>query len=392
MEGGRITLPKFPVNNASTHATPLNKSLTDDPSEFSMVEEEFGAEEFEEVTGIISKLTSDDEMDTFRARIPYETTDPAVIEKQTQLLEMLITNHLCTEENFTIFIAEPEQHKEEMNRIMDGLVAGGGGGQDDTTIKSRPGFFPIFYANRQQSTKRKLVSLAQLEKRSSPSRKVWKRIGDAQLQIDAGQRRFGATYCAECDLLYSVHEPEDELMHERFHSALAVLTFNGWKVENVVQEVPQWGVNGRVIAVQGTEHKAKVHRVNVVLQVVNKEMGCPGLEWKPKTIVYLALAQNRILGVCVAESKYEANRLVTESGVDYFSEEIYPVWCGIARIWVAAPYRNQGVATELVNAVRVHFTVGRTLGVEEIAFQSPTEAGKLLGQKVTSRKDFLVYP
>lgn len=387
VEGGKITLPKFPVNPNAVSA-PLNKSAND-PADFSMVDEEFGSE-FQEVTDIISKLTSDNEMDTFRSRIPYQTTDPELIRKQKDLLEMLITNQLCNEENFKIFIAEPDQHKEAMNKIMDSLVDSS---NDETTTKTtsgKPGLFPIFYNSNRAQTKRKLVSLG--EEKTSPSRKIWKRIGDSQLQIDAGQKRFGATYCAECDLLYSVHEPEDELMHDRFHRALAVLSFPGWKTENVFREMPQWGVRGRILSVAWNAHKAKVHRVDCVLNVINNEMGCPPVEWKSKTIVYLAVAQNTILGVCVAESKYEANRLVTENGVDYFSEENYPVWCGISRIWVAAPYRNQGVATELVSAVRAHFTIGRTLGVEEIAFQSPTEAGKLLGQKVTSRKDFLVYP
>lgn len=391
VEGGRITLPKFP-SISSPPSTVSSKAITPndtpDAAEFSMMEEEgeFGSE-FEEVTGIISKLTSDDEMDGFRNRIPYNTVDAKEAEKQSELLEMLITHGLCTEENFTIFIAEPDQHKDEMNRVMDSLVAV----QPQKETKenaTKSGLFPIFY-NRPQ-VKRKLVALG--EQKTSPSRKVWKRIGDTQMQIDAGQRRFGATYCAECDLLYSVHEPEDELMHERFHQSLAVLKFNGWKQENVVAEKLNWGLSGRVIAVAWNDHKAKVLRVNGVLDVVNREMGCPAMEWKSKMTVYLAVAQNTILGVCVAESKYEANRLVTESGVDYFSEENYPVWCGISRIWVAAPYRNQGVASELVTAARVHFTIGRTLSIEEVAFQSPTEAGKLLGQKLTNRKDFLVYP
>lgn len=388
VEGGRITLPKFPVTVAQSSGAPV---VVHTEAEFSLVEDEFGSE-FEEVTDIISKLASDGEWDAFRNRLPYETTDPETMQRQSELLEMLIAHQLCTEENFRVFIAEPEQHKEEMNRILDSLVeVPVPVPQPEVTPPSavKPTLFPIFYPNR-QPTKRKVVALG--VERTSPSRKVWKRIGDTQLQIDAGQKRFGATYCAECDLLYSVHEPEDELMHERFHSSLSVLRFSGWKQETVVREVERWGVSGRVLAVPWNEHKAKLLRVNGVLAVLDREMGCPSVEWRSKTIVYLAVAQNTILGVCVAECKYEANRLVTEGGVDYFSEENYPVWCGVSRIWVAAPYRNQGVATELITAVRAHFTVGRTLSIEEVAFQSPTEAGKLLGQKLTGRRDFLVYP
>lgn len=383
-EGGKMTLPKLPTDSTRNS---LNTSAQD-PAEFSMVDEEFGSE-FEEVTGIISKLADDDEMDSFRSRIPFETTDPSVTEQQAELLEKLIANRMCTEENFKICIAQPEQHKEEKQRLME--LMKNGPPPTGATPEVPEGLFPIFY---HRQSKRKLVSLGERKNVGSdrPSRKVWKRIGDSQLQIDAGQTRFGATYCAECDLLYSVHEPEDEIMHERFHGALSVLRFSGWKVEDKILEVPKWGINGRIIAIPWNDHKVKVHRVLTVLNAINKEMGCPNADLKPKTIVYLAVAQNIILGVCVAEAKYEANRIVTENGVDYFSEEVHPVWCGVSRIWVAAPYRNQGVASELVHAVRTHFTIGRPLTIDDIAFQSPTEAGKLLGRKLANRQDFLVYP
>lgn len=383
VEGGRLSLPKFASAGSNAPSADLSAN---DPAEFSMVDEEFGSE-FEEVTGIISKLTNDDEMDSFRSRIPYNTDDPKVAEKQSEVLEMLIANNIATEENFKIFIAEPKAHEEEMGKIMDSLVAG------RPPAEQAANLFPIFY---QRQSKQKLVGLGEAGKRKEggwPSRKVWKKIGGTQLQLDAGQKRFGAVYCAECDLLYSVHEPEDELMHERFHSALGVLSFTGYKQEVVVRELPQWGPGGRIIAVPWNDHKVKVHRAMTVLRVVNKEMGCPEVDLtRSKTIVYFAVAHNVILGACVAEARYTANRMVTEGGVDYFSEEDYETLCGISRIWVAAPYRNQGVATELVNAVRVNFTFGRSLAFDEIAFQSPTEAGKLLAQRLANRRDFLVYP
>ncbi|KAI9588515.1 N-acetyltransferase eco [Glossina fuscipes] len=58
----------------------------------------------------------------FRNRLPFNTTDPEIIERQHLLLDFLITNNLCNEENFTIFIADPDNHKEEAERIVDELV------------------------------------------------------------------------------------------------------------------------------------------------------------------------------------------------------------------------------------------------------------------------------
>lgn len=55
----------------------------------------------------------------FRKRLPYNTSDPLLIEQQYLLLDFLINNNMCTEENFTIFIADPDNHKEEAAKIVD---------------------------------------------------------------------------------------------------------------------------------------------------------------------------------------------------------------------------------------------------------------------------------
>lgn len=390
MKAGKMVLP--PKAAAPSRKRSSGTGDTADTTvDFAATTEEFETET-EEVTGIICKLTRDDEMDMFRARIPYNTTDPREIERQSDVLELLISHDICSEETFTIFIAEPEQHPEEMARILDDLVVV----TESAPFADDANLYPIFYPKK---NKKKVVSIGggTLSAQAASSgcrgrRGIWKKIGQSQLQIDAGQKRFGATYCAECDLLYSVHEPEDELMHQAYHDSLSVLSFRGWKVEDVIRAVPDWGAMGRIIAVQATENKVKLHRVANILAMVNREMGAPAVDVKAKMIVYLAVAHNVVLGVCVAEPKYEANRMHSERGVDYFSEEIYPVRCGISRIWVAGPYRNQGVATQLVEAVRGHYIFGHYLTMDEVAFQSPTEAGKLLAIKLANRNNFLVYP
>lgn len=65
------------------------------------------------------QLSTDLDYLQFRRRLPYNTTDPSVIEQQHLLLDFLINNNMCTEENFTIFIADPDNHKEEAAKIVD---------------------------------------------------------------------------------------------------------------------------------------------------------------------------------------------------------------------------------------------------------------------------------
>jgi N-acetyltransferase len=58
---------------------------------------------------------------------------------------------------------------------------------------------------------------------------------------------------------------------------------------------------------------------------------------------------------------------------------------------VSPPYRNFGVATQLMNAVRGHFVYGQYLSTDEVAFSAPTDDGKLFAESVAKRKDFFVY-
>lgn len=44
--------------------------------------------------------------------------------------------------------------------------------------------------------------------------------GQHQTILDAGQKAFGAVQCPDCMLVYHVKEPEDELLHSRFHDSL----------------------------------------------------------------------------------------------------------------------------------------------------------------------------
>lgn len=85
--------------------------------------------------------------------------------------------------------------------------------------------FPLFRKNNQsdqpnQNTPSLLASLT-----SAANANKWKPIGNDQYQIDAGQKKFGMSQCAECGMNYSVHEPEDELLHLRFHNSINILSF-----------------------------------------------------------------------------------------------------------------------------------------------------------------------
>lgn len=56
----------------------------------------------------------------------------------------------------------------------------------------------------------------------------------------------------------------------------------------------------------------------------------------------------------MAEPITQAFKLIpsNEGGLDTFSEEPAPAKCGISRIWTNSKFRRQGIAVQLLDAVR----------------------------------------
>lgn len=72
-------------------------------------------------TPIMETVSFDVNIEQFRKMIPYNTNDPEKISQQESILELLITNGICNEDTFKIFIAEPDLHKEKASQILDSL-------------------------------------------------------------------------------------------------------------------------------------------------------------------------------------------------------------------------------------------------------------------------------
>lgn len=192
--------------------------------------------------------------DKFRKLIPYNTTDPTEIKRQETVLEILIENGICHEQNFKIFISEYEQYKDAaeliLNNLFDISVSTDMNVQEgmwtsqeegvimDSTMQfssrseaavyessgisnEKREFHPIFYKDHRRSeTKKDLLSVPM------PKTFKWIQISDKQLQIDAGQKDFGSKNCTECGMFYTLHDPDDEILHQKFHNnMMGVLSF-----------------------------------------------------------------------------------------------------------------------------------------------------------------------
>ncbi|XP_055855687.1 N-acetyltransferase eco [Episyrphus balteatus] len=472
-------IPASPAK-ASVAATP--NQIVQPPSPTATCSND-GFDEFDEMrmTETEADVEEDDEFYEFRRRLPYNTNNPELIEQQHILLDFLITNKICTEENFTIFIADPENNKEAAQRIVDQLVVVVNDSPDNyrqrlpynTTdpaeIEQQRSFlefliennlcneenFEIFiadYANRQEEADRIItevvasthnISAEELERelnrfnkqtpesmdieipdqnreiqrvleaspeklfpifypgrcqpllKQTSTRKISREWagghGSNQYQIDAGQRQFGARFCKQCGLLYTVNEPEEEKLHKEYHASLHVLKFKSWIDEDIVQIYPEWGSDGRILRLNENSHVKRQERLKDVLKLVDKELGFYSYIMPSVYVAYLAIRHNQIAAICLVEPLTEAHRYVSINGVDCCTDEAFPAKCGISRIWVSPLHRRFRIASKLIRAVQLHTIFGEEIPLDKIAFSAPTEDGKKFALNVTKLNNFLVY-
>lgn len=145
----------------------------------------------------------------FIKRLPYNTTDPEIIERQQLLLDFLITNNICTEENFTIFIADPDNHKEEAERIIDDLVLVVTGQQQDfrhkipynTTdpqiIAQQEAFLDFMEENTLCTEENFDIFIANYEQRKAEADAILAQYMDVALKTENPQESMGVIYVTD---------------------------------------------------------------------------------------------------------------------------------------------------------------------------------------------------
>ncbi|GFO44190.1 N-acetyltransferase esco1 [Plakobranchus ocellatus] len=224
----------------------------------------------------------------------------------------------------------------------------------------------------------------------------------AQMILDAGQKKFGATQCSVCGMVYCHADPEDEAAHSKFHRRLLnALKYPKWKSARVIQEYPE--ELGKMILVLAEDAKYIKKKVEEVNQIMARELGFPD---NPSTYttrqqkVFLYVVEDEIAGCCVAEPVKEGYRIIPGDMDTSVASGQRPWRCsdvpeeacvGISRLWVAAGKRRGGVATKLVDCVRQWFDYGTLTPLHLLAFSDPTPDGRMFAQKYMNSTTFLVY-
>ena len=213
-----------------------------------------------------------------------------------------------------------------------------------------------------------------------------------QYQLDAGQKIFGAVQCEECKIIYHAGDADDENAHLNYHNNHKVLKFQGWKNEKVVFE--DNSTLSRIIVIEPKDNNLYWKKVIEILEFVDKDLGLSDVKltsYRNKK-VYLYIRDKTVVGVLVAENIEVAFRMIPDLiELNCCTSESTPVKCGINVVWTAMNYRNQGIASKLVDILRSTYYYGYIMSVEDIAFSIPSVSGKKFAEKYTNSKTFKVY-
>ncbi|XP_068896401.1 uncharacterized protein eco isoform X2 [Tenebrio molitor] len=247
--------------------------------------------------------------------------------------------------------------------------------------------FPVFYPGKTLIPPKSEVKTTN----SINPAKKFRTIAKDQMLLDAGQKRWGATQCPECKIMYHMGDPGDEVMHLNYHNGGHIFRFNGWKNERVVSD---GSLDGKIIQIIPNDSKIWWKKVKEVMERINRDLGFFDVEFNTaNSQIFFYIKSKMIVGALVAEAKAVAHKLLTthQDQVDLCSEEAYPIKCGVSRIWVAQNQRQKGVATALMDCLKRNFMFGYIMRNEDVAFSSPTEMGKIFGKSYFKTPNFLIY-
>ncbi|KAI3642335.1 hypothetical protein MP228_011890 [Amoeboaphelidium protococcarum] len=211
------------------------------------------------------------------------------------------------------------------------------------------------------------------------------------------------TECKECGMLYSEVGSVDKANHLKYHQ----MFFDGvplWKMDlnqdhndnfRIVKQSNSKRDSMIIILHDVLKYKAKLKHL---LDLIQRDLGAIELsdEELRRAKVYLyvqecanddkAKSSRRIIGCCVVEPIVEAYKFQDDKTQ---TRTVTKAVCGISRIWTSAGHRRKGIASQLLNVVKITFAFAQVLTMKDVAFSQPTALGQKLAESFD--QDFLVY-
>ncbi|XP_059483533.1 N-acetyltransferase ESCO2 isoform X2 [Neocloeon triangulifer] len=262
---------------------------------------------------------------------------------------------------------------------------------EEETPKEERQLFPVFIKG---ATNKNLNCSSKPQNLNRPSIQLpIKDSGEKeQMILDAGQKQYGQVECQKCGCVYDPDDRKDVEHHLEYHNRNSVIIkHKGWKNERVIASYPD---GSRVIKIVKSDPPLWWRRIEELLPNIDLDLGYAGsqdLTDYKNCMVFLYVEKKQIVGFLLAEEIEQSSRMLDGSET-LCSEEIFPVLCGVARLWTVQSLQSTQVATKLVDAMRENFLSHKTLNMDEFAFSTPTSSsGREFAVAYTKTEQFLIY-
>lgn len=195
----------------------LDKSITSPKADKSHLSSmDFSQNEFENDLPIADILSMLDD----KENVNNDNNAPNVPRNDANLMSP--TSQMC-DLTLGLAINSPKKARLDISKIFETSDTFITPSSDAPADANGPKYFPIFtsarnpdnFTDEEKKHKNKGVPLA----------RKWRALPKDQMLLDAGQKRFGVTHCAECNTVYNMGDPNDELMHLNYHNAVNTLRF-----------------------------------------------------------------------------------------------------------------------------------------------------------------------
>ena len=201
-------------------------------------------------------------------------------------------------------------------------------------------------------------------------------------------------------------------MHMKLHNERdSILKYSLLKEEKLVQTF----ADGKCIVIEyGYAAKHALNKALSILNYVDMQLGIRqqsqgvvknllpdetlqeyNIKSSTKFYLYISTLTKKVIGFCMAEQIGQAFKIVSLGNDQVFTYDetkaSEKATCGISRIWVAASMRRAGIATKLLDCVRINFLYFRSLDKNQVAFSDPTQLGQAFARNYFQTQSFLVY-
>lgn len=156
--------------------------------------------------------------------------------------------------------------------------------------------------------------------------------------------------------------------------------FRGWTNEDAVA-IKEWdALNGRIIHLKPRSKKINSDYVKEIIGKMEMEFGAQDLY--DVVHVYLAVLDTKMVGLATVKESVKATKLGEDKTVRL----------GFQRLYVRPEFRRKGIASALLKTIPLMHCKGELLELDtDVAFSTPTEAGKKLIGNVLGSKEYFTF-